>query len=79
MSTATIPPVESPPAAALLDVKAVARMLDCSPRHVYRLADCGKLPRPIKLGALVRWKLDGPGGLHEWLADNCKPVRNIHH
>lgn len=57
--------------AAMLDVKAVAAMLACSTRHVFRLADAGKMPRPQKLGALVRWRLNGPGGLQEWLDAGC--------
>jgi excisionase family DNA binding protein len=39
----------------LLSVRDVAALLGCSPRHVYRLADGGRFPKPIKLGALVRW------------------------
>ena len=42
--------------AELLDVRAVAGLLDCSARHVYRLSDSGKMPRPVKLGQLVRWR-----------------------
>jgi predicted DNA-binding transcriptional regulator AlpA len=60
---------------ALLDVRAVAEPLDCSPRHGYRLADSGLMPAPIKLGSLVRWRHDGPGGLREWIESGCKPVR----
>jgi len=36
----------------LLDVRGVAALLGCSPRHVYRLADVGKMPAPVRLG---RW------------------------
>ena len=39
------------PAAALLDVGAVAALLNCSPRHVYRQADAGRLPAPVRIGA----------------------------
>ncbi len=39
----------------LIDVQDVAALLKCSARHVYRLADAGRMPRPVKLGALVRW------------------------
>jgi len=63
-------PTTEPP--ALLDVRAVATMLDCSPRHVYRLADAGRLPGPIKLGALVRWHRSE---LADWLAAGCPTVR----
>jgi excisionase family DNA binding protein len=58
--------------AALLDVRAVAALLDCSPRHVYRLADAGRMPPPIRLGALVRWRR---AELLDWLAAGCKPCR----
>lgn len=40
---------------ALLDVAEVAHLLRCSPRHVYRLADRGEIPRPRRLGSLIRW------------------------
>jgi excisionase family DNA binding protein len=62
---ATLPP--------LLDVGTVASMLSCSVRHVYRLADGGKMPRPTKLGALVRWNKKT---LEEWLAAGCPSCRN---
>ena len=47
--------------AAMLDVNQVAALLCCSARHVYRLADAGLMPRPIKLGSLVRWPRRGGG------------------
>ncbi len=40
----------------LLGVRAVATMLGLSPRSVYRLADAGTLPRPLKIGGAVRWR-----------------------
>jgi len=56
----------------LLDVQAVAQFLSCSARHVYRLADAGRMPRPQKLGALVRWdRLE----LEKWVADDCPTCR----
>jgi excisionase family DNA binding protein len=60
--------------AELLDVKAVAALLDCSSRHVYRLADAGRMPRPLKLGALVRWRR---AELQQWVTDGCRPVRSV--
>jgi len=56
-------PIVPPDLAALLDVKAVAALLRCSERHVYRMADAGKMPAPVKLGALVRWPRTGPNGI----------------
>ncbi|MCL4207592.1 MAG: helix-turn-helix domain-containing protein [Pirellulaceae bacterium] len=59
-------------AAALLDVQNVAALLNCSPQHVRRLADSGKMPRPIRLGGLVRWRKTD---LESWLdrgAPSCR-------
>jgi len=52
----------------LLDVQAVAEMLGCSTRHVYRLSDSGRMPAPVKLGALVRWDR---AALADWIAQGC--------
>ena len=57
---------------AMMDVKAVASTLGCSWRHVYRLADAGRMPRPAKLGALVRWSR---ATLTQWIADGCPNCR----
>jgi excisionase family DNA binding protein len=54
--------------AEMLDVRAVAALLQCSSRHVYRLSDSGKMPRPIKLGALVRWSRSA---VLAWIAAGC--------
>ena len=58
--------------AAMLSVGDVADMLGCSSRHVYRLSDSGRMPRPIKLGALVRWRR---AELEKWIAEGCPPCR----
>ncbi|HQM50459.1 MAG TPA: helix-turn-helix domain-containing protein [Candidatus Hydrogenedentes bacterium] len=55
-----------------LKVDGVAEMLDCSVRSVYRLADAGKLPRPVRLGGMVRWN---SADLEAWVAGGCRPVR----
>ena len=64
---------ESPsaPTAELLDVIAVAILLGCSKRHVIRLADCGRMPRPVKLGALIRWRR---AELDAWIKAGCPKV-----
>jgi excisionase family DNA binding protein len=58
--------------AALLDVRAVAALLNCSARHIYRLCDAGKMPPPVRIGALVRWRR---ADLDAWLAAGCLAVR----
>ena len=73
MTTAVaVPPVE----AALLDVRAVAALLDCSPRNVYRMADAGRMPPPVRIGALVRWRRTD---MEIWLAEGCPAIRRGTH
>ena len=57
---------------ALLDVQEVASLLAVSERTVYRLADRGKMPPPVRLGALVRWSR---AGIENWIAEGCPSVR----
>lgn len=56
----------------LLDVQAVAEMLGCSPRTVYRLSDAGRMPAPVKLGSLVRWSKTA---IEQWIAAGCPSCR----
>ena len=65
-------PAPEPAAAQLLDVRAVAALLGCSVRHVYRLADRGAMPPAVRLGALVRWRRQD---LEDWLAHGCPSCR----
>lgn len=58
--------------AQLLDVNAVAEMLGCSSRHVYRMADAGRIPAPVKLGSLVRWSRSR---IEAWVDHGCPSVR----
>jgi len=57
---------------ALLGVKAVAELLDCSVRHVHRLRDGGKMPRPVRLGGLVKWRR---AEIEQWVASGCPSCR----
>ncbi len=54
----------------LLDIRTVASLLGCSIRHVYRLADAGRMPKPVKLGALARWNRVA---IEQWIAQGCPP------
>lgn len=59
-------------ASALLDVKQVALWLHISARQVARLVDAGRMPGPVRLGRLVRWRR---AEVLAWIAGGCKPVR----
>ena len=56
----------------LLDASSVASIFGCSKRHVYRLATHGRMPRPVKLGALVRWR---GSEIDDWIVDGCPDCR----
>jgi prophage regulatory protein len=59
---------------ALLNVRAVAEMICCAPRTIYRLADAGQLPQPVRVGGLVRWRR---ADVNDWLAAGCPVVRAV--
>ena len=52
----------------MLTVRDLAHLLQCSPRTVYRLNDAGHLPRPVRLGALLRWPR---AAIETWIAQGC--------
>jgi excisionase family DNA binding protein len=56
----------------MLDVQGVAQLLNCSTRHVYRLSDAGRMPAPVKLGALCRWS---KSAIEDWIAAGCPSCR----
>lgn len=55
----------------LLDAKQVGELAKCSPRHLHRLADSGRMPEPIRLGTLVRWPKHV---IDAWIGAGCPPV-----
>jgi excisionase family DNA binding protein len=60
--------------AKLLNVKEVSEMLGISERTIYRLSDAGDMPRPVKLGASVRWRRRE---LENWVEDGCPKDCNV--
>jgi len=66
--SAVLSPPEQTTGRRLGDVNAVAGKCDCSPRHIYRMADAGKMPPPVRLGSLVRWDLEE---IDRWIAAGC--------
>lgn len=63
------------PTSELVKIRVVAEMLGgCSVRHVRRLADSGRMPSPVKLGALLRFNRDS---VAQWIAAGCPRVRPL--
>lgn len=52
------------------DVKTLAAMLSCSTRHLRRLRDSGRMPAPVRLGSLLRWRV---AEIEAWVAGGCQP------
>jgi excisionase family DNA binding protein len=52
----------------MLTIEDVAKMLQCSDRHVTNLRREGLMPPPVKLGVLVRWPRKT---IEDWIAANC--------
>jgi len=70
----TVAGQETAPAvtAVVITIDDVAALLGCSTRHVRRLADSGRIPRPVKFGALLRWiKAD----IEQWISAGCPNCR----
>ena len=54
--------------AVMLTVDGVAALLVCSPRTVYRLVDTGRIPRPVRIGGMIRWPREP---FERWVAQGC--------
>jgi excisionase family DNA binding protein len=63
---------ESHPPKRLIGVQQVAERLGCSTRHVWRILSAGLLPRPVKVGHLVRWSSTA---IDEWIGKGCPPQK----
>jgi excisionase family DNA binding protein len=56
----------------LIDAKEAGKYLGCSWRTLLRLADSGRVPWGVKIGALRRWDIRE---LEEFVSSGCKPPR----
>jgi excisionase family DNA binding protein len=54
--------------AALVTAGHVARMLRVSKRTVWRMLSAGRLPVPIRVGGIVRWRIDE---IKKWIYAGC--------
>jgi prophage regulatory protein len=62
--------------AELLRVDDVCALLQINRRTLHRHTNSGRIPRPVKLGHLVRWRR---AELMQWLERGCPPVRTVKH
>ncbi len=61
---------EEPPGdqGLLIDSRQAAKLLNVSPRTLWRMHNDGEMPQPIRIGRAVRWSLEA---LKKWIADGC--------
>ena len=52
----------------MLTADGVATLLACSSRTVYRLTNEGCIPRPARIGGMIRWPRES---FEQWIADGC--------
>lgn len=55
----------------MLSAQDVAKLLQCSDKHVNNLRRQGRIPSPVKLGALTRWPRRD---IENWVAAGCPKV-----
>jgi len=51
----------------------MADLLGCTQRTVANLLAAGRIPKPVRLGRLVRWPVSQ---VDEWIADGCPEPSN---
>lgn len=56
----------------LIPADKVAELMAISKRTLWRLLSAGKLPEPVRLGSVVRWKRDE---IEEWIEGGCRPLQ----
>lgn len=62
---------EVPVELAMLTADEIARVVNCSPRTVHRLADDGVIPQPVRIGGMLRWRRPDIEG---WIERGCPKV-----
>lgn len=51
-----------------ISAKQLAIMLSVSKRTLYRMRSAGELPSPLRIGGVVRWRLDE---ITNWIRAGC--------
>lgn len=56
---------------SMLTAEEIARLVNCSPRTVHRLADDGVIPQPVRIGGMLRWRRPD---IECWIERACPKV-----
>ena len=73
---ATPPPTDSSQPAPTMLIKAeqFARMMEISPRTLWRLLSAGKLIQPVRIGGSTRWRMDE---VRRWIDEGCRAPEHL--
>ena len=52
----------------LVSAADVARLLQVSTRTLWRQLSAGQIPKPVRFGGTVRWRIDE---IRKWIAEGC--------
>lgn len=55
----------------LITAEQLAGTLQVSKRTLWRMRSAGQLPRPLRIGGVVRWRREEVAG---WIAEGCPAV-----
>jgi len=58
---------------SMLTAEEIARLVNCSPRTVHRLADEGVIPQPVRIGGMLRWRQPE---IKQWIDAGCPKAAN---
>ena len=59
---------DSPAEPLLIPAAEFARLLQISTRTLWRQLSAGQVPRPVRFGGTVRWRLEE---IREWISKGC--------
>ena len=60
--------------AMLLDKRALSQLLNCSQRHIDRMVEAERMPKPYRLGNAVRWDRSV---VESWIQNGCPSVKEM--
>jgi predicted DNA-binding transcriptional regulator AlpA len=68
MSLVENPITAAPAEPLLITAEELARLLHISLRTLWRLRSAGRLPEPVRIAGMVRWRVDE---IKNWVAAGC--------
>ena len=54
----------------MITARQLAILLQVSTRQVWRMLSAGRVPQPVRVGGIVRWRM---AEVENWIAEGCPP------